>query len=105
MTELYDLECSVSILHSFEDCKDALDWEIGVHGLRLFFDGRRSTYLPEVPVPRGWSKEQTLKHLAEKAGYRGEYGQEQMKQSKLVRYQTSKATATWEEYQEFTRQA
>jgi uncharacterized protein (TIGR00296 family) len=38
--ELPQLSCAVSLLHSFEDCATPTDWEVGVHGIRLFVDVR-----------------------------------------------------------------
>lgn len=77
----------MSLLTNFEKGNDAFDWEIGKHGIiieleegienycedvshtKVFEDDEyyRATYLPEVPKPRGWTKEETLKHLLKKA--------------------------------------
>lgn len=69
--ELASLECAVTLLTHFEPVDDALDWHIGVHGLRISFSdkGRRygSTYLPDVAREQGWSKEETLVSLMRKA--------------------------------------
>ncbi|KAM9039596.1 AMMECR1-like protein isoform X1 [Sarcophilus harrisii] len=51
--ELPKLFCSVSLLTNFEDASDYLDWEVGVHGIRIEFINekgvkRTATYLPEV---------------------------------------------------------
>ncbi|XP_061904120.1 AMME syndrome candidate gene 1 protein isoform X2 [Entelurus aequoreus] len=51
--ELPRLFCSVSLLTNFEDVGDYLDWEVGVHGIRIEFfnekgSKRTATYLPEV---------------------------------------------------------
>lgn len=51
--ELPRLHVSVSILCHFEDAADFLDWEIGVHGIRIEFCTERgakrtATFLPEV---------------------------------------------------------
>ena len=56
--ELPKLHVSVSILCHFVDATDFLDWEIGVHGIRIeFYNDRGSkktaTYLPEVPREQG----------------------------------------------------
>jgi uncharacterized protein (TIGR00296 family) len=102
-SELSQLSCSVSLLHSFEDCANATDWEVGVHGIRLFIDGKRATYLPEVASDRGWSKEEALRHLAQKGGFRHDYGPAEISRSKVIRYQSSKISATWDEYQAFIK--
>jgi AMMECR1 domain-containing protein len=56
--ELPRLVVSVSILCYFEDAVDYLDWEIGVHGIRIEFlteRGKRqtATYLPEISKEQG----------------------------------------------------
>jgi uncharacterized protein (TIGR00296 family) len=99
--EIPHLTCAVSLLHSFEDCRDALDWEVGTHGIRLFIDNRRATYLPEVAADRGWSKEEALKHLARKGGFTKAYGAAEIQRSQVIRYQSSKISASWSEYQQF----
>ena len=64
---LPSLSCSLTLLGSFEPCTNALDWILGVHGLRISFihRGRRygATYLPDVAVEQGWSKEETVNSL------------------------------------------
>ncbi|GAP88541.2 putative ammecr1 family protein [Rosellinia necatrix] len=62
--ELPSLEAAVTLLTDFEDCDDAMDWELGTHGIRISFvdRGRRygATYLPDVAPEQGWTKEETL---------------------------------------------
>jgi uncharacterized protein (TIGR00296 family) len=101
--ELPELECGISLLHSFENARDALDWEIGVHGIRLFVDGCSATFLPEVAKEWNWTKEQTLVELAKKGGFRGRYDQAARDRSRLERYQSAKCVATWGEYQAFLK--
>ncbi|KAK4042977.1 AMMECR1 domain-containing protein [Parachaetomium inaequale] len=73
--ELPSLEVAVTLLTDFEDAADALDWDLGTHGLRIAFHyhGRRygATYLPDVAVEQGWTKEETLVSLMRKAGWVG----------------------------------
>ena len=101
--ELPGLTVAVSLLHSFEDCADAFDWEVGKHGIRLFVDGHRSTFLPEVAAERAWSKQETLQYLARKGGFAGKFDAAAAARAKVVRYQSSKISATWEEYQNFVK--
>ena len=72
LKEVPALNCSVSLLVEFEKAKDALDWEIGKHGIEIFFEDNdeeySATFLPEVADEEKWSKEETLKHLVRKAG-------------------------------------
>lgn len=56
--EFPKLSVSVSILRHFEDGNDFLDWEVGVHGIRIEFinekgNKRTATYLPEVAPEQG----------------------------------------------------
>ena len=56
--ELPRLQVSVSILCNFEDGKGFLDWELGVHGVRIEFLNEQgvkksATYLPEWPPEYG----------------------------------------------------
>ncbi|KAH0795366.1 DUF51 family protein [Histomonas meleagridis] len=102
--ELPNLKCAISLLHSFEKGKDVLDWEVGVHGIRLFIDGGYSaTYLPEVAQEQNWTKEETLSHLARKAGFYGNFDQSVMKKAKIERYQSSKCSVSWSEYENFVQ--
>lgn len=56
--EFSKLHCSVSILRHFEEGSDYLDWQVGVHGIRIEFltergSKRTATYLPEVAPEQG----------------------------------------------------
>lgn len=97
------LTCSISLLHSFEKTSNPLDWEIGVHGIRLFLDGNSSTYLPHVALEHKWDKMEALAHLARKGGYGKKYDEGAIKRSIVERYQASRESATWDEYQEFVK--
>ena len=99
--ELPSLQCGISLLHSFEKVENARDWEIGVHGIRIWVDGASATFLPEVAKEQRWNKEETLKHLARKGGFHGNYDEAAIGRTKLERYQSAKCVATWEEYQQW----
>ena len=56
--EFPSLHVSVSILCHFEQAAGFLDWEIGIHGIRIEFCNERgakktATYLPEVAPEQG----------------------------------------------------
>ena len=99
--EIPQLNCGVSLLINFEDAKDCYDWEVGKHGIQIFFDecgGHFSaTFLPEVPTEYKMDKNTTLQHLIRKAGYWGKL-EEVDKKIKLRRYQSIKLFMTYEEY-------
>ncbi|KAF4762762.1 hypothetical protein HAV15_005558 [Penicillium sp. str.  len=122
---LPSLSCSLTLLGSFEPCTNALDWFLGTHGLRISFihRGRRygATYLPDVAVEQGWTKEETVESLMRKAGWDGGGGStarrllrgaaggnsgatkpwDQVSDFRTVRYQGLKASASYAEWQEW----
>ena len=102
--ELPSLNCGISLLHSFEDAKDVLDWEVGKHGIRIFIDGYSATYLPEVATEQGWTREEALASLARKAGFPGRFDSSCYARAKLQRYQSAKLKVTWDEYQQAKQQ-
>ncbi|KAH8693012.1 AMMECR1 domain-containing protein [Talaromyces proteolyticus] len=74
-SQMPSLSCSLTLLSDFEPCTDAMDWELGLHGLRISFIHRSrrygATYLPDVAVEQGWTKEETVESLMRKAGWDG----------------------------------
>lgn len=107
--ELAKLHVSVSILCHFMDAADFLDWEIGVHGIRIEFYNERgskktATYLPEVPREQGWDKIQTIDSLLRKGGYKGTVTPEVRRSIRLVRYQSEKITVAYSDYLAHCRQ-
>lgn len=121
------LSCSLTLLADFEPCKDALDWELGRHGLRISFNYRSrrhgATYLPDVAVEQGWNKEETVESLMKKAGWDGGYSHgvarrllrgsvrgsdgpypkpwEDVQDFRAVRYTGLKSSASYTEWQEW----
>eukprot|EP00035_Acanthoeca_spectabilis_P001336 m.79366 g.79366 ORF g.79366 m.79366 type:complete len:202 (-) comp10798_c0_seq1:260-865(-) len=102
LDEVPTLECGVSLLVQFEDGKDYLDWEVGVHGIRILFkaDGRSytATYLPEVAQEQGWEKQECIDSLVRKSGYRGALNQSLYTNISLQRYQSRKFHVTYSEW-------
>jgi len=101
--EFPHLKVAVSILCHFEDGEDYLDWEVGVHGIRIEFTTERgskktATYLPEVPSQQGWDKIETIDSLLRKGGFKGQVTQEVRSQIRLVRYQSEKMDASYHDY-------
>jgi len=101
--EFPHLRVAVSILCQFEDGEDYLDWEVGVHGIRIEFYTERgskktATYLPEVATQQGWDKIQTIDSLLRKGGFKGQVTPEVRKSVRLVRYQSEKMTASYNDY-------
>lgn len=101
--ELPRLFCSVSLLTNFEDVGDYLDWEVGVHGIRIEFfnekgSKRTATYLPEVAKEQGWDHIQTIDSLLRKGGYKAPITNDFRKTIKLTRYRSEKLTMSYAEY-------
>jgi AMME syndrome candidate gene 1 protein len=75
LAEVPTLEVAITLLTDFEAAADAMDWTLGVHGVRISFHakGRRygACYLPDVAVEQGWDKEETIVSLMRKAGWSG----------------------------------
>jgi uncharacterized protein (TIGR00296 family) len=99
--ELQHLKCAVSLLTDFEPGADWQDWIVGKHGIRIRLEGDRvysATYLPEVASGQNWNHEETIRSLLRKSGFRDSITRSVMERIELVRYQSSKAHATYEEY-------
>jgi len=102
--ELSQLQCTVSVLTNYERSLNYLDWEVGKHGLIIeFLDPYRNkllsgTYLPEVPVQSGWTREQAIDSLMRKAGYQGTIAEGLRRKIILTRYQSTLYTMHYNEY-------
>lgn len=90
---------------NYEDCDDAYDWVIGVHGILVKFEVRgthyNATYLPEVAYEQGWTQEQTVRSLIRKAGYYGSPNEVLSPSNdsfQCIRYQSSKEYLTYDDY-------
>lgn len=109
------LSCSLTLLADFEECHGPLDWDLGIHGIRISFTHRYrkhgATYLPDVAVEQGWTKEETLESLMRKAGWEGSRRSirmsgaakpwEEVKDFRVVRYTGLKASSSYSEWMEW----
>jgi AmmeMemoRadiSam system protein B/AmmeMemoRadiSam system protein A len=66
--ELDKLEVEVSVLSEPRAIGGAEEFQVGEQGVILRKDGHQAVFLPEVALEQGWSREETLSHLARKAG-------------------------------------
>ena len=67
--ELNDIKIKVSVYLSDVYRIESIDeFELGTHGIIMRKGNRGATYLPEVPVEAGWTKEEEMEHLCRKAG-------------------------------------
>jgi AmmeMemoRadiSam system protein B/AmmeMemoRadiSam system protein A len=67
--ELKDIRIKVSVyLSNVYQIDDLEEFELGKHGILLRKGNRGATFLPEVPIEAGWTKEEEMEHLCRKAG-------------------------------------
>lgn len=69
---------AISLLTPFTPVPDPLAWTPGTHGIHLTFPNPSqptkslsATYLPEICLDQGWTKEECVLSAIQKAGYRG----------------------------------
>lgn len=103
LDEVHKLHCSVSLLTNFEKESHYLNWEIGIHGIRIEFYNEKghhktATYLPEVAKEQGWNHIQTIDSLLRKAGYRRTITEEFRNSIQLTRYRSEKIVMSYDEY-------
>jgi AMMECR1 domain-containing protein len=83
-----------------------MDWTIGTHGIRISFTfhGRRlgATYLPDVALEQGWTKEEAIVSLMRKAGWSGKKEDwRKVLNLELVRYEGKKVNLNYKDWKEF----
>ncbi len=66
--ELPRIEVDVSVLSPIRDIPTIADFKIGQQGIILAKGRYRAVYLPEVATEQGWTVEETLASLSQKAG-------------------------------------
>ncbi len=72
--ELGRLSVEVTVLSPIVPVASWRELKVGSHGIVLEKGGRRALFLPQVAAEQGWTLEETLDHLALKAGLsRGEW--------------------------------
>ncbi|KAK0124006.1 hypothetical protein ONS95_008995 [Cadophora gregata] len=107
-SELPSLEVSVTLLTDFEKADDQLDWELGIHGLKINFTVKNrqygACYLPDVPVEQGWTKEETVISLMRKAGWTGRRDKwREVSDFRATRFQGKAESLKWEEYNKWKK--
>jgi uncharacterized protein (TIGR00296 family) len=114
LKEVQLLNCAVSLLTNFEPAQNALDWEVGKHGIEINFKYKNkeygSTFLPEVAPEQGWDQKTTLQYLVRKSGKKNENNigykgkiEEIFNDIKTTRYQSKKDKITFEQYKELRK--
>jgi len=66
--ELGDLSIEISVLSPRREIRSIEEIEVGRHGLCISLGFRHGVLLPQVAVEYGWSREEFLEHLSQKAG-------------------------------------
>ncbi|CAF0773112.1 unnamed protein product [Rotaria sordida] len=97
------LSCAVSILTHFEPCSSYMDWDLGLHGIRIEFFNERgakrsATYLPEVAHEQGWNHIQTIDSLLRKGGYKAPITSDMRKSVLVTRYRSEKLILHYNDY-------
>ncbi|KAI4204287.1 MAG: hypothetical protein LQ350_001267 [Teloschistes chrysophthalmus] len=105
-SELPSLATHLTLLHTFTPCAHPLDWSLGKHGIRISFthQGRRlgATYLPDVAVEQGWTKEETIVSLMRKAGWTGRSREwRTIGDLRAIRYEGEGADCRWNIWREW----
>lgn len=100
LNELESLHVGVSLLVNFEDGKDVYDWEVGKHGIQIFYKNYNATFLPEVAEENNWDKKTTLTYLLNKSGCRSSFDKVS-NEIKLVRYESYKDTVSYNQYKKY----
>ncbi len=70
--ELPLITIGISLLTVPEPIDSADSFRIGTDGIIMEKAGRRAVFLPQVALETGWTKEEMLSALSEKAGLRGD---------------------------------
>jgi len=68
VSEFNEIDIEISALSMPEPVDSWQDIIIGKHGMTLSKNGRSAVFLPQVATEQGWGIEETLTHLAMKAG-------------------------------------
>ena len=68
LDELRDIKIEVSVLTPPEKIDSIDEFIVGTHGIILRKRNRGAVFLPQVPLEQEWDREDTLTHLALKAG-------------------------------------
>jgi AMME syndrome candidate gene 1 protein len=100
--ELPALDVGVSLLVNYEEGRGWDDWTPGTHGIIIDFAvggvSYSATYLPEVAPEQGWGVSEAVASLIRKAGCHKPLPPAAWAGIRLTRYQSSKATLTYDEY-------
>ena len=106
LSELPSLATAVTLLADFTPALHPMDWDLGTHGIKISFlhHGKRygATYLPDVAVEQGWTKEQALVSLMRKAGWVGRSADwKKVADLRVTRYTGSKTNARYADWREW----
>ena len=85
--ELDALTIEISVLGALEPMQDMMDFELGKHGVMVKSGARSGTFLPDVAIQQGWSKEQFVMTCAKE---KARLSPEECVQAELYRYEVDK---------------
>lgn len=100
------LMVTITYIFNFEKCKHLYDWEIGKHGVKIYFKIRgkahSATFLPDVALHHNFTHELTIKKLIRKANFYGEITEELLNLIEVERYQGVSCSLTYNDYENFS---
>lgn len=67
LAELDQVAIEISVLSPLQPLEDVARIELGRHGLYISHEQRRGLLLPQVPILFGWTRQEFLEHLCQKA--------------------------------------
>ena len=70
--ELDDLDIEISVLTAPREVPGPQEFRVGTHGIIIEKEKKRAVFLPQVAPEQGWDRDETLTHLARKAGLPGD---------------------------------
>ncbi|GMI02002.1 hypothetical protein TrVE_jg11496 [Triparma verrucosa] len=106
--ELERLDCFIEIPNTYSSMYNLGDWIPGVHGLSIrFTDSIGSIFSGQImPVDTSdasLSKEDVMKMLVSKAGYKGAITHKMLLEAIFMRFETTKISMTFREYRDWAR--
>jgi len=66
--ELPEIEIEISVLSRPREIQRPEEFQVGSHGIIIRKGDRSAVYLPQVAPEQGWTRDETLCHLCQKAG-------------------------------------
>tara|TARA_B110000305_G_C19320100_1_gene578485 strand:- start:48 stop:881 length:834 start_codon:yes stop_codon:yes gene_type:complete len=108
--ELRRLRVIITIPNHFESISDYQDWQPALHGIKINFKNNigkeySAVFMPEdTECHKNESNEDIIRTVVSKSGFRGSLTLKLIQNSTMVRFQSSTAQLTFEEYRQFAKE-